>query len=387
MPLTYDNPVINGKMSGDAAFLIYEVFIALVSSHPTSVDFADPGVFFDSDTHLYYGYSTNANGKNVQCCSSRDFCSWELSDQDALPGPYPPWSGKDGFKCWAPEVRRAPEGRPGYIMYFSTHDWNTDVMCIATAYSPKSPFGPFAFVGDGPIVSQGYQGGTIDPQPFNDPVSKKNYLIFKNDGNHNQTAQTRIWIQELSPDGLRVIDEPVSILQPTESWHKNLIEAPYLVYHAPSKHYVLFFSSGFYGNEEYATGYAVSDKLFGPYKPEKKAFLGTDEKRKIRGPGGISVIENGPEGNWMIAFHAHDKKGGGQRVLCVHRLEWTHDGKPILAGKAAHFNHRLTMGEEEKGDETRDFNQESKEEKANEPTLKEKNKKRLSNIKQWIKDY
>jgi beta-xylosidase len=118
------------------------------------VDFADPGIFWDEKSRKYFGYSTNANGKNVQVCSSPDFCSWEYHDQDAIPGQYPPWTGKDGFKCWAPEVRNAPEGRPGYIMYFSTHDFNTGVMSIATAYSGDSPLGPFGFVGNGPIVSQ-----------------------------------------------------------------------------------------------------------------------------------------------------------------------------------------------------------------------------------------
>lgn len=141
----------------------------------------------------------------------------------------------------------------------------------------------------------------------------------------------------------------------------------------------MFFSSGFFGNEEYSTGYASSKSLFGPYQPEKKVFLGTDEKRKIRGPGGISVVERGPEGNWMIAFHAHDKRGGGARVLCVHRLEWTEDGKPILAGNAAHFQHRLTMGEEHKGDETRDYGKES--------SPSPQKEKRRSKVMQWIKDY
>jgi arabinan endo-1,5-alpha-L-arabinosidase len=237
------------------------------------------------------------------------------------------------------------------------------------------------------VALQGYQGGTIDPQPFTDPVSKKPYLIFKNDGNHNQTAQTRIWIQELSPDGLHLLDQPRSILQPTQSWHKNLIEAPYLVYHSPSKNYVLFFSSGFFGNEDYATGYAISKSLFGPYKAERKVFLGTDERRQIRGPGGISVIEKGPEGNWMVAFHAHDKKGGGQRVLCVHRLEWSQDGHPMLAGKAAHFGHRLTMGEEHKGDETRDHAQEKGADEQGQPKEGTEKKKRMSKVMQWIKDY
>lgn len=192
---------------------------------------------------------------------------------------------------------------------------------------------------------------------------------------------TRIWIQQLSPDGLSLVDQPRVILEPSKTWHKNLIEAPYLVYHPPSKTYTLFFSTGFFGNEDYATGYASSKTLLGPFKSEKRVFLGTDEKRKIRGPGGISVIENGPEGNWMIAFHAHDKKGGGIRQLCVHRLDWTLDGKPILAGNAAHYGVRLTMGDEGQGEQIPP----SSDDKKDEPPT-QANKKRLSKMMKWIKD-
>lgn len=51
MVLTYDNPVVKE-------------------------DFADPGIFWDERSKRYYGYSTNADGRNVKCCHSPDFCSW-----------------------------------------------------------------------------------------------------------------------------------------------------------------------------------------------------------------------------------------------------------------------------------------------------------------------
>lgn len=258
-------------------------------------------------------------------------------------------------------------------------------MCIATAYSPQSPLGPFHFVGQGPIVSQGYQGGTIDPQPFFDPPSNKWYLIFKNDGLVNQPPKTRIWVQELSPDGLSLVGQPHCILEPSLGWHRNLIEAPYLVYHPPSRNYVLFFSSGYFNTSEYATGYATSRSLTSPYRPHKDVFLGTDPKRRIFGPGGISVVADGPEGNWMVAFHAHDRSEGEHcRQLCVHRLEWDEsNGTPYLAGKHAHYGHRLTMGLEHEGDATRDYSEKPPDsaEKAN------SKRETLGKIKKWIKEY
>lgn len=198
---------------------------------------------------------------------------------------------------------------------------------------------------------------------------------------------TRIWIQELSLDGLSLVDRPRVLLEPSRSWHKDLIEAPYLVYHSASQTYVLFFSTGFFGNEDYATGYARSKSLFGPYKAEKKPFLATDEKRRIRGPGGIAVVENGPEGNWMVAFHAHDKQGGGARQLCVHRVDWTAEGKPLLAGKAAHYGVRLTMGQEDQA-----YQEQSRDGHDVHPAARtspggDNKSKPMARVKQWIKDY
>lgn len=76
-------------------------------------DFADPGAYYDEFSKTWYAFSTNANGKNIQCSYSTDFCSWTHHDQDVLPGPLPPWtSGVHGF-LWAPEVISAPQGRGG----------------------------------------------------------------------------------------------------------------------------------------------------------------------------------------------------------------------------------------------------------------------------------
>lgn len=121
------------------------------------------------------------------------------------------------------------------------------------------------------------------------------------------------------------------------------------------------------------------------YKPHKDVLLGTDAKRRVFGPGGISVIEQGPEGNWMVAFHAHDRpEGEHRRQLCVHRLEWTQDGRPLLAGNQAHYGHRLTMGMEHEGDNTRTYAND-KQSRSDRPTSK--TKKRISKVAQWIKDY
>jgi len=221
------------------------------ASHPLSaapllpVDFADPGIFWDDQTECYYGYSTNANGKNVQCCTSKDFCSWQLSDHDALPGPFPPWTGKDGFRCWAPEVRKAPEGRPGYLMYFSTHDWNTEVMSVATAYSPQSPLGPFGFVGNGPIVSQvsftmvvclpRLEKHNFDPVPFSPTALKR---VTKVEPLIHNRLQTQSATKRTS--SLRMTEITIKLLKRGYGYRScHQMDCLYSTLHAPSYNLLL----------------------------------------------------------------------------------------------------------------------------------------------------
>lgn len=331
-------------------------------------DFPDPGIFHNEATGTWYAYSTNSNGKNVQCASSTDFARWTLSPHDALPNPHPGWTGKPGF-VWAPEVVRAPSGRPGFLLYVTTHDRNTGRQSIAVGYSQHSPLGAFRIVSPGPIVSQGELGGTIDPQPFDDPPSGRRYLLFKNDGNHENTAKTSLWIQLLSEDGLSLVGGRRSILEPSEEWHGNLLEAPYMYYHAPSQTYALFYSANGFGGDQYATGYATSRSPFGPFVNDHQPLLSTVEKAKVRGPGGQSVV-NGPQGRTYIVYHAWDQPGGqGGRRMCINQLVWSQDGRPQLAGPATYRVTR-TLGEE-----------------AKPPKMGDKMRHRASRIVQFVKDY
>lgn len=155
-------------------------------------DFPDPGLFYDDVSRRWIAYATNGNGKNIQAWWSEDFCCWHEHKEDVLPGPFPPWTGKPGF-FWAPEVIRAPNGRPGYLLYTSANDSSTDKQCIGVAYSPQGPLGPFHFVSQGPIVSRGDTGGCIDPQPFEDPQDGgRRYLIYKNDTDKMYTKKCQV---------------------------------------------------------------------------------------------------------------------------------------------------------------------------------------------------
>ncbi|PWN47274.1 Arabinanase/levansucrase/invertase [Violaceomyces palustris] len=311
-------------------------------------DFPDPGVFYHAPNRTWYAYSTNSNGKNVQCSHSTDFCSWSHSPHDCLPGPLPAWiSSSPGF-VWAPEVITAPQNRGGYLMYVSVQDVTTGKQCIGVAYSQASPLGPFYFLDNRPMISRGEFGGCLDPQPFEDPNSGQRYLIFKSDVDRMYTKGPQLWLQKLSEDGLRLEGEMIPLMAPTQPWQGDLLEAPYLTYHGPSRTFCLFYSSGTFTKKSYATSYAISyNGIFGPYQPSVYPLLASDERRGVLGPGGASVVE-GVEGHWFIVFHALEHEGGPRR-MCVHRLEWNPDGSPNVPARP-NCGRRLRLGAEVEDD-------------------------------------
>lgn len=77
-------------------------FAAAKPSLAIDSDFPDPCVIYADDG--YYAFGTASKGVNIQIAYSKNFSSWELlSEQDALPGPFPSWVG-DSPRTWAPDV-------------------------------------------------------------------------------------------------------------------------------------------------------------------------------------------------------------------------------------------------------------------------------------------
>src|SRR5690242_19719628 len=136
-------------------------------------DFPDPFVL--KVDNLYYAYATNGAGKNIQRATSPDLVHWSMKG-DAMPA-LASWARIGGNLVWAPEV--IPVGGK-YVMYYTARDKASDKQCVGVAVS-DTPDGRFKDSNDHPLVCQADQGGTIDPDPFQD--GDKLYLYFKNDGN------------------------------------------------------------------------------------------------------------------------------------------------------------------------------------------------------------
>ena len=102
------------------------------------------------------------------------------------------------------------------------------------------------------------------------------------------------------------------------------MEAPTLVRHDGS--YVLFYSANDYGGDTYATGYAVADRLTGPYRKADEPLL-TSAGSGITGPGGQDVV-SGPDGAEHLVVHGWDPAIVYRGVYLLD-LGWR-DGLPVV---------------------------------------------------------
>jgi beta-xylosidase len=288
-------------------------------------DFPDPDII--QVGNMYYAYATNANGKNVQVARSNDMVHWDLLS-DAMPA-LPSWAQPGGSYVWAPSVIRL-SGK--YVMYYTARDMQSDKQCVGVAVSDK-PEGKFKDHSDHALVCQSGEGGTIDPSPLLD--NGKLYLYFKNDGNCCGLT-TYLYEQQLSSDGLHVINKPTRLVSNDKSWEGRVVEAPDMFVH--NGKYYLFFSANDYSGVNYAVGYATCQTAAGPCQEaaENPIVASQTTQPLVIGPGGETLIQVGNQ-TWMV-YHAWnvnaDGTQGDSRYMWLERVDWT-NGKP-------HVHHPLT---------------------------------------------
>jgi len=277
-------------------------------------NFPDPGAVYANGS--YYAFATNGDGRNVQAARSSDLVHW-VTQYDALPT-LPSWAMAG--RTWAPDVAVTSAGR--YNLYYTA--WSRangrQAIGVATASSPTSPFVP---VGTAPLVAQYDKGGAIDPSVFTD-ASGAQYLLWKNDGNAIG-QDTNLYIQQLAPDGLSLVGSPAALIHQDQPWEGAVVEAPTLWTHGGK--YYLFYSANNFANGSYATGYAVSDSVLGPYTKSPVPLAASEGA--VVGPGGAEVVV-GPDGNDWVLYHSWENDLD-YRSVSADRLEW--DGAvPVLRG-------------------------------------------------------
>ncbi len=301
------------------------------------VNFPDP--FILEHQGRFLAYATNTQGANVQMASSSDLASWRsLSNErdstrphDAMPV-LPTWA-KEGF-TWAPEVLKTPEG---FVLYFTARHAASGLQCVGAATS-QDPRGPFTSQAAQPLVCQYDLGGTIDASPFRAPDGQL-YLYFKNDGNHpGFNKPTELFAQRLSPDGLSLLGDAVSLVRNDKPWEGRVVEAPTMSERGGA--YVLFFSAGDYGWQSsesvstYAIGYATCEGPLGPCTDApSNPLLASTSQPCLSGPGHQTVFKAG--GRELLAFHSWSAtKSCGPanlgRFMHIAELSWQ-NGVPQLS--------------------------------------------------------
>ncbi|MCA1693451.1 MAG: glycoside hydrolase family 43 protein, partial [Actinobacteria bacterium] len=256
----------------------------------------DPGVL---RTHsAYFVYSTDLSGDAgiFPIRRSTDLRTWAdvgyiFPDGAPRPGwwnpkPEDPCNARDSGRprYWGPEVFKAGSR---YVAYYSaTGPGNFFSIGAATA---TSPVGPWTDIGR-PLV-ENPELSLIDPAFFEDPVTDKSYLLWKDNTNALCPGRmpTHIVIQEVSGDGLRRVGTPVRILTNDVPWEGAVVEAPTMIHR--HGYYYLFYSANTFDVEQYGIGVARSTSPRGPFvKFSANPILRSDET--FDGPGGQDVVQD-----------------------------------------------------------------------------------------------
>lgn len=286
-------------------------------------DLPDPFVLRAGDA--WYAYGTQGRFGTMPVLTSADLVAWEVVG-DGMPA-LAPWSAAG--RHWAPEVI-ALGGR--YVAYYTAMERETGQQCIGVAFA-DGPTGPFVDDRTAPLVCEHDEGGSIDASPFVD-VDGTPYLLWKNDGNH---VGVRSWIrvQQLAPDGGALVgDGPVDLITHDQPWEGHLVEGPTVL--VRDGRYHLLYSANDYGSADYGVGWAVADRLTGPWtKPATEPLMRSTDA--AAGPGHGSVVTTGT-GDWYV-HHAWPPDAVGAtypgRQVWLTPLTFGADGVPVLDGPAA----------------------------------------------------
>lgn len=283
-------------------------------------DFPDPFILRLEDN--YYAFSTSSGRVNVPTLSSDNLVEWEYLG-DAFPAP-PEWvEVTEGL--WAPGVLARNQS---FVLYYSLAFVESGRRCISRAVS-EAPDGPYVDDSAEPLICQTDLGGAIDPYPFVDEDGTP-YLLWKNDGNCCGLP-VKIWIQQLSEDGLSLLGAPVELIERDQAWERPLVENP-AMWHQDGNYY-LFYSGNWWESHEYAVGYAVCETVTGPcVKPKQEPiFTFTPE---VMGPGG-QVLFTDTEGNLWMGYHAWTGPDvgypAGLRSLRIDPVTFE-NGEPVIHG-------------------------------------------------------
>ncbi|WP_309065649.1 arabinan endo-1,5-alpha-L-arabinosidase [Microbacterium sp.] len=300
------------------------------------------------DDGLWYMFSTDAAadapgfpvGAHVR--TSTDLVTWSFHGTalGEVPAPARDWSGAQGL--WAPDVVRWPtgDGRPQWHMYYSASTFGSRTSAIGLAIA-DSPAGPW--------IDQGIVVATRHDRDAHNAIDAA--IAFDRDGRPWMIYGSffgGIHIVELSPEtGLRLRDEPGTLIARRPASVDGAIEGAYVQYRAEEDRFVLFVS---YDSlvDTYSVRVGVSDHITGPYRdaagndltspePARATTAGTKVLGGYRFPGGTGFIAPGHNSVFtdgdatFMVHHVRLADAPTQHEAQIRRVHWTRNGWPLVS--------------------------------------------------------
>jgi len=325
-------------------------------SNPLPVAFGDPFILSASDGK-YYMYGTGGVEKGFGAYSSDNLVDWQYEGQ-VYSGDQPgSWTVKN---YWAPEVY---ETDGNYYMFFSA-DWKVNPsnelenFRIGVAVAEK-PTGPFIEVSDTPLFDPGYP--IIDANIlqhngktylyysrccYNNPVESEVAEWARMENLFEEIEESWVYGVEISNDFTTVIGEPVLLLQPPTTmddpqteWESRSVtsgevnrrwtEGSFAFEHSGTIY--MMYSANFFGGQNYAVGYAVSDHPLGPFtKAGNNPVLekNNDSGGDVTGTGHNMVVWSKDNQKMYCVYHGRTEKTGDERVVFIDEMKI--DGQNVL---------------------------------------------------------
>lgn len=280
-------------------------------------DYPDPSLIRVGE-HDFWATTTSTEwAPHFPLLHSRDLVHWDVVD--AVFTERPSWS-RGSF--WAPEISYW-NGR--YIVYYvAQHESGPLTVAVASAAKPEGPY-----TDHGPLVGQ--SSGSIDPTPVTGEDGRR-YLVWKEDGNAFNLP-TKLWVQLMSEDGLRLVGNATEILQNDCEWEGHVIEAPSII--RRGEWFYLFYSGNACCGKhcKYAVGVARSRSVLGPWeKHAGNPILASNDDWRCPGHG--SIVDTA-DGRTFYMYHAYSKEDSvyvGRQCL-VDEVSWEGDWPSVNGGR------------------------------------------------------
>ena len=270
-------------------------------------DAPDPDVVRFGST--FYAYTTGTAWGNHIGILHSSFATRDYRTKQNLPygsSAFPSIPYTQSIRPWQVNSTQHAPGvfkiRGRYVMYYTaqTVSGHGGHYCLSVA-TATSPAGPFADHSSGPWLCMDAKGGVIDPSPFVAPAGRP-WLYFKTYDDINRgSAQSRIYVARLSPNGLTRAGPPIPVLdQSALSSSYETVENPQMLYIRGS--YVLLNSRGDWGTSNYRQSFAVCSGPAGPcHEGKPKTILRS--YGSLLGPGGGTSFTDTAGRRWL-AFQA-----------------------------------------------------------------------------------